>query len=210
MATTQDKREMLITTALRLFAAHGYRAVGIDRILAESNVAKMTLYKYFPSKEALILAVLEARDRAFIESLTAYVTAQEPGLARLAAVFEWHGQWFASEDFRGCLFIHASAEHDRDSPEVMALAARHKQQIVRLLHDWVRPVVPSSAAMMLAVQLSMLIDGAIVAAHTSQLQDAAPQAWQAAQVLVKNAALPEMVTLLGQDRNAGFSLEHGG
>lgn len=210
MATTQDKREMLITTALRLFAAHGYRAVGIDRILAESNVAKMTLYKYFPSKEALILAVLEARDRAFIESLTAYVTAQEPGLARLAAVFEWHGQWFASEDFRGCLFIHASAEHDRDSPEVMALATRHKQQIVRLLHDWVRPVVPSSAAMMLAVQLSMLIDGAIVAAHTSQLQDAAPQAWQAAQVLVKNAALPQMAALLGQDRNAGFSLEHGG
>lgn len=184
MATTQDKRETLITTALRLFAAHGYRAVGIDRILAESGVAKMTLYKYFPSKEALILAVLEARDRTFIESLTACVTEQEPGLARLAAVFEWHGQWFASEDFRGCLFIHATAEHDRDSPEVTALAARHKQQIVQLLHEWLLPVVPSSAALMLAVQLSMLVDGAIVAAHTLQLQDAAPQAWQAAQVLI--------------------------
>lgn len=187
MATTQDKREILITTALRLFAAHGYRAVGIDRILAESSIAKMTLYKYFPSKEALILAVLEARDRTFIESLTACVTAREPGLARLAAVFEWHGRWFASDDFRGCLFIHASAEHDRDSPEVTALAARHKQKIVQLLHDWLLPVVPSSAAMMLAVQLSMLIDGAIVAAHTLQLQDAAPRAWQAAQVLIDAA-----------------------
>lgn len=210
MAKNQDKRETLITTALRLFAAHGYRAVGIDRILAESNIAKMTLYKYFPSKEALILAALEARDRIFIESLTAYVTERAPGLARLAAVFEWHGQWFASDDFRGCLFIHASAEHDRDSPEVSALAARHKQQIVQLLHDWLLPVVPPSAAMKLAVQLSMLIDGAIVAAHTLQLQDAAPQARQAAQVLVKNAALPQMVALLGQDRNAGFTLEHGG
>lgn len=191
MTPSQDKRALLIHTALRLFSAHGYRAVGIDRILAEAGVAKMTLYKYFASKDALILAVLAARDQTFIEDLTAYVTAREEGLARLAAVFEWHQVWFASDDFRGCLFINATAEHDRNSPEVTALAARHKQQIMQLLEEWLQPVVSSSAAAILAVQLSMLMDGAIVAAHTLGMGEAAHMAWQAAQVLL-NAAHAEI------------------
>jgi AcrR family transcriptional regulator len=187
MNPSQDKRALLIHTALRLFSAHGYRAVGIDRILAESGVAKMTLYKYFASKEALILAVLEARNQTFMESLAAHAASREEGLARLAAVFEWHAAWFASDDFRGCLFINASAEHDASAPEVTALAARHKQRIMQLLNEWLQPVVPPGAAAVLAVQFSMLIDGAIVAAHTLGMRDAAQQAWQAAQVLL-NAA----------------------
>src|SRR5262245_61425521 len=57
-----SKREELIDTALRLFSRHGYRATGIDTILAEAGVAKMTLYHHFKSKDELIVAALKKRD----------------------------------------------------------------------------------------------------------------------------------------------------
>ena len=59
------KRDHLIDTALGLFSRYGYHAMGIDRILAESGVAKMTLYNHFKSKDELILAVLRRRDERF-------------------------------------------------------------------------------------------------------------------------------------------------
>ena len=55
-------RQRLLQTAERLFYAEGIRAVGIDRIIAEAEVAKTTLYSHFPSKDALILAVLQKRE----------------------------------------------------------------------------------------------------------------------------------------------------
>src|SRR5678810_1232020 len=59
---SSTKRDQLIDTALRLFAKNGYRATGIDTILAEAGVAKMTLYHHFKSKDELILAALQRRD----------------------------------------------------------------------------------------------------------------------------------------------------
>ena len=56
------KRDHLIDTALRLFGRDGYHAVGIDRVIAEAGVARMTLYNHFKSKDELILAVLHRRD----------------------------------------------------------------------------------------------------------------------------------------------------
>ena len=55
-------RERVLETAYRLFSRHGTRAVGVDRIIAESGVAKMTLYRNFASKDELILAFLERRE----------------------------------------------------------------------------------------------------------------------------------------------------
>ena len=63
MATS--RREKLIETADRLFSTQGYHATGIDQILAEAGVAKMTLYSQFGSKDELILAVLRTRDQWF-------------------------------------------------------------------------------------------------------------------------------------------------
>ena len=63
------RRDHLVGTALSLFSKHGYHATGIDRILAESGVAKMTLYKHFRSKDELILAALRRRLRAVVDAV---------------------------------------------------------------------------------------------------------------------------------------------
>ena len=60
-STTSPKRDHLVETAFRLFYRDGYRAVGIDTLLAEAGVAKMTLYNHFASKEDLYTAIIDQR-----------------------------------------------------------------------------------------------------------------------------------------------------
>ena len=102
-------RDRILETAYRLFSRHGIQAVGIDTIVAESHVAKMTLYRYFPSKEDLVLAFLDLRQQRWThEWLEAGIerraaTPQE----RLLSVFDLLDEWFRRSDFEGCPFISA-------------------------------------------------------------------------------------------------------
>src|ERR1700747_2871890 len=96
------KRDQLIETAWTLFYRDGYHATGIDRILAESQVAKMTLYHHFRSKEELILAVLEERSRQTLDSLHQFLNAKNRSPEkRLEAVFDWLIAWIRRKRFRG-------------------------------------------------------------------------------------------------------------
>jgi AcrR family transcriptional regulator len=54
--TPPSARDRILSVAGRLFYREGYRAVGIDRVIAEADVAKATFYKHFPSKDDLIVA----------------------------------------------------------------------------------------------------------------------------------------------------------
>jgi AcrR family transcriptional regulator len=58
-------RERLIEAGLQLFYGEGFHATGIDAVIAETGVAKKTLYKHFKSKEDLILAVMRRRDELY-------------------------------------------------------------------------------------------------------------------------------------------------
>lgn len=178
-----DKQKTLVETATALFAAGGYTAIGIDRIIAEAGVAKMTLYKYFPSKADLILAVLRERDRVFRESLAAHVEQHTALTDQIKAVFTWHGLWFQQAGFFGCMFINAAAEFHDHKDAVHQLAAQHKQLIIAYLEDLLRAAYPLSAKK-LAVQMAMLLDGAIIAAQVADNPNAASDAWEAAEQLL--------------------------
>ena len=110
----ESGRERVLETAYELFSRHGTRAVGVDRIIAESGVAKMTLYRNFASKDDLILAFLERREerwtRAWLQD-TVESRAATPA-QRLLAIFDVFGEWFAREDFEGCSFINVMLELD--------------------------------------------------------------------------------------------------
>ena len=114
-ASTQDTisgRERVLATAYDLFSRHGTRAVGVDRIIEESGVAKMTLYRNFASKDELILAFLERREEQWTRAwLQAEVEARAttPG-GRLLAIFDTFGEWFATAGFEGCSFINVMLE----------------------------------------------------------------------------------------------------
>tara|TARA_R110000796_G_scaffold112635_2_gene224253 strand:+ start:261 stop:824 length:564 start_codon:yes stop_codon:yes gene_type:complete len=183
------KRDHLIDTALRLFGRDGYHAVGIDRVIAEAGVARMTLYNHFKSKDELILAVLHRRDERFRNWFMRLVERAAPDpKGRMLATFDALDEWFASEDFTGCMFINAAAEYaDQDDP-IHRAAREHKN----LLVDYFRDLASKAGAAdpeTLASGLVLLSEGAIVMAHVAGRKDAARKAKAAAEVLIRDAGL---------------------
>ncbi len=162
---SSPKRDHLMATAWRLFYRDGFRAVGIDLILAEAGVAKMTLYNHFASKEELIVALLVKRDRELRASIVATVEAAgKSPMKRLLAVFDWLEEWFGSADFNGCVFIRALSEYPEAVHVIHRTAWNHKVAVKAMLAELCAAVgVTNSDGM--AETLSLLIDGAIVAAH---------------------------------------------
>ncbi|MDR2164940.1 MAG: TetR/AcrR family transcriptional regulator [Zoogloeaceae bacterium] len=185
----RDKRQVILDTALALFRSHGYRAIGVDRILFESGVAKMTLYKYFPSKDALIKSVLEALDKSFRDGLEAFVETFATPEERFGAVFVWHDRWFKSDSFNGCMFINAAAEFPEHGHLVRSTVARHKRHVQAFMASLLASRLEDGERDRLAAQLSLLLDGAIVSAQATGETDAARLAWRAAAILLKAAGI---------------------
>jgi len=131
MATEASGRERILETAYDLFSRHGTRAVGVDRIIAESGVAKMTLYRNFASKEALILAFLARREERWTRAwLQAEVEARATTPAgRLLAIFDTFSEWFARGDFEGCSFINVMLETTEPGHPVRTASVEHLANI---------------------------------------------------------------------------------
>ncbi len=184
---SSPKRDHLMATAWRLFYRDGFRAVGIDLILAEAGVAKMTLYNHFSSKEELIVALLEKRDRELRTSMAATVEAAGKSPAkRLLAVFDWLEAWFGSPDFNGCVFIRALSEYPEATHAIHRTAWNHKVAVKEMLAQLCTAAGASNPAG-LSETLSLLIDGAIVAAHGTRKTGSARSARATAAILLKLA-----------------------
>jgi AcrR family transcriptional regulator len=159
-----DARERIVRTAYELFRAHGFSAVGVDRIVAESNVAKTTLYHHFHSKDELLIAVLERHEEVWTGWLEREAEAADgaPG-ASLVALFAALDRWFGHEGYEGCLFINCLLEtRDRQSP-VRAAAIASLQHVYELLRR-LGTAAGARDAESLAHQLQVLMRGAIIAA----------------------------------------------
>lgn len=172
-----NKRQTIIDAATRLFSAHGYRAVGIDRVVAEADVAKMTLYKHFPSKNDLILSVLHDWDGKFRKRLLSFVDGFRVPKERLAAFFSWHDRWFREPDFNGCMFISAAAEYPDNQDPIHCASMGHKRAMRGHIGTLLRDLAGSNVDTCTVDQVAQILDGAIVAAHLLGDKDAAVAAW---------------------------------
>ena len=179
-----SRRDQLIDTALDLFNRNGYHATGIDRILAESGVAKMTLYNHFGSKDALIEAALTTRDarwRAWFRDAVA--RRAETPRGRLLAVFDALDEWFDRPDFHGCMFIRAAGEYTDPDDPIHAAAATHQRLVLAELRDLAAAAGARRPAR-LARELMLMVLGAIVATQVSGPVAAGQTAKKAAAVLI--------------------------
>lgn len=156
-------RERILVTAHELFYRDGLRATGIDRIIAESGVAKLTFYRHFPSKDELIRTFLDYRHERwmawFVDSLGRHGAAPGGGLKPL-----WNAmaEWFNEPAFRGCAFINAVAEMGDTLPGVVQIAQRHKQDMLQVIAD----LLPDSPGYEgTAAAAALAVDGAIVRAQ---------------------------------------------
>jgi AcrR family transcriptional regulator len=163
-------RQRILDTAYDLFSRHGVRAVGVDRIVAESGVAKMSLYRHFPSKDELVLSFLQEREERWTKDwLGAEVARRGTAPAeRMLAIFDVFGEWFQLADYEGCSFINVLLEFDDRGSAVRQASAGH----LRNIRSFVSGLAADAGARdpdALAHKWHILMKGSIVAAGEGDL-----------------------------------------
>lgn len=165
-ASDLPARERILLTAHDLFYSHGIRATGIDRVIAESGVAKVTFYRHFPSKNDLIRAYLEYRHQRWLEWFKASIERHGSDVKALVPVF---AEWFQNKEFRGCAFINTVGELATSLPEVGDIARRHKEDMTSVIAG----LLPASRDRdEQASALAVAVDGAIVRAQYDSSESA--------------------------------------
>ncbi len=173
-----------MVVAYDLFCRHGIRAVGVDTIIEQSGVAKMTLYRHFGSKDELVLAVLDRREELWTrEWLQAEVMrrASDPA-ERLLAIFDVFDGWFRRRSFEGCLFINALIEID-DRKHPIHRASRAQLVRIRTFIEGLARDAGVADPVGFARQWHILMKGSIVAAGEGDV-DAAIRAQEVGKLLL--------------------------
>lgn len=161
-----SKKDDIIKTALNLFNSYSYNSIGVDRIISEAGVAKMTFYKYFPSKAKLIEECLHRRNINLQESLGQAIAKCDHSdpLIHIQAIFLWYQNWFHEDDFNGCMFQKAVEEVSKIYPSTMQPATQYKewlQQRIGLALEQLDIKQP----VQLATFLTSILDGMTIQAQ---------------------------------------------
>ncbi|MEV4139650.1 helix-turn-helix domain-containing protein [Dactylosporangium sp. NPDC049742] len=182
-------RDRLLDTAERLFYAEGIRSVGVDRIVAESGVGRASMYRHFPGKDDLVVAVLVRRDEAWrawlrdaVDRLAGPVPADRDD--RPLAVFDALAERFARDDFRGCAFINTIVETADPGSVAHEVADAHKKAVTAYV-DGLLAAAGYQRHTALAGQFVLLMDGAIVTALRERTPAAAGLARSTAVALLR-------------------------
>jgi AcrR family transcriptional regulator len=167
-APVSEARERLLRTAAELFYREGIHAVGVDRILADANVTRATMYRHFTGKEGLVEAYLALEDATIRGYFSDAAVHAGPDTDMLELVIDGIAEDIARYHTRGCPFINAAAEYpDPDSP-IRRLIATHR--------GWFRGALEQAAAGRanpadIAASLVLLRDAALVGGYLDGIGD---------------------------------------
>ena len=170
------KRENIITTATSLFNQKSYTSVGVDRIIAESNVAKMTFYKYFSSKENLIEECLHERNLEIQSSIFEKINNINNPLIRIKNIFNWYIDWINTDDFNGCLFKKATFEVLQLYPSIKDQVNEYREWIYKLVFSTFLELEIKDAHTLTNIFLN-IIDGLIIDGTINKSQINSEQTW---------------------------------
>lgn len=182
-ASTETVRNRLLNAARALFCRQGIRATGVDEIIREAGVARMTLYHQFGSKNGLIAACLRAEGEEWRAWFFNRIARGQTPVDSLLEVFDALEEWFGSAAFHGCSLMNAVAEHRNQDAAILAETLAHKRPVISRLADLARHAGARDPEA-LAGQIDLLIDGAIVKAMISGKPAAAREARAMAATLV--------------------------
>lgn len=174
-----SKKEDIIQTALDLFNRYSYGSVGVDRIIEESGVAKMTFYKYFPSKEKLIETCLTRRSENIQSAIQAELAlcSPEDHLGKVKAIYNWYINWFKSEGFNGCMFQKATVEILKRYPTIMDPIEGYRLWLHDLSKDLFSKLHVNQPEILSSMFINIL-DGMTVYANISQDHQHIEESWK--------------------------------
>jgi AcrR family transcriptional regulator len=164
--------DRILVAAHDLFYRDGIRATGVDRVIAEAAVTKVTFYRHFPSKQHLVHAFLEYRHRLWMEWFRDALrrhrgTGRGIGLDALPLALK---EWFTNERYRGCAFINSMVEFGGGRPEIREMVRLHKREMTEVIADLLPPKRHRKER---AETIALAVDGAIVRAQMDDTPDAA-------------------------------------
>jgi len=156
-------RDRILQAAHDLFYRDGIRATGVDRIIAESGVAKLTFYRHYPSKDDLVRAFLDHRHARwmawFVDALGRHGAHNGRGLQALVGALQ---EWFTDPAFRGCAFINSVVEVGASVEGAQDIARRHKEEMDQVIAELL-PAGPGRQER--ARTVGLVVDGAVVRAQ---------------------------------------------
>ncbi len=158
----ETREHRILDTAARLFYARGVHEVGMDELVAETGLGKATVYRLYPTKDALIGAYL-SRLSGEILALVDADAAREPREA-LHAVVDAVGADLGRPEFRGCAFHNASTEFDDPGHPARAAARDHRAALHARFVALAGRMLPPERAALLGSRLAVLVDGAYTSA----------------------------------------------
>jgi len=174
-------RDRLLDAADRLFYWEGVRAVGIDRLLAEADAAKASLYQHFGSKDQLVASSLERRTVEARAKIEAYL-ADTPPSQRALKFFDWVVKWAESKDFRGCPLQHTVSELTDAAHPARAIVQGQRAWLTEHFLEWTMAAGvkdPKATARALVV----LFDGAVAGSEVDGPQRASDARWMVKKLL---------------------------
>ena len=185
MSSLKDK---ILDTATDLFQTRGINSTGVDTIVAVAGTTKMTLYKYFRSKEDLILEVLDKSQRDFEGWLDAKLNSSSKKPAdKIKQLFDFIEEWVTSPNFSGMGFIKASAEFPNEENPIHQLSSKQSREFKQYIQKLATEAEIKDAEG-LALQLSLIFEGAVQAEQMKRGSGAMKYAKKAAKILIDGAA----------------------
>lgn len=154
---TDRVRARILAIASALFYRNGVRAVGMEQIVAESGIAKTTIYRHFATKDALIEAFLLKEDDEFWAQWDA-VVGDASGLEALDRLSLWIGNRVRRDGYRGCPQLNLAAEFADENHPARIVARAHKAEMFRRLSS-ICAETGESGADERAMRIALFFDG---------------------------------------------------
>ena len=184
MTVLKDK---LLAVATDLFQTRGINSTGVDTIVSVAGTTKMTLYKYFGSKEDLVLEVLKkghADFQAWIDEKLN--TSSKKPADKIQQLFDCIEEWVSSPAFIGVGFIKASAEFPNEQNPIHQLSSQQSREFRQFIGQLAKEANIKDADG-LALQLSLLFEGSMQAEQMKRGSGAIKYAKKAAKILIDGA-----------------------
>lgn len=179
-------KDKVFQTASHLFFKHGYRAIGVDTLAAESGIGKMTLYRHYPSKDDLIVAYLRDSDEVFWNNFEQITKDASAPREKLLAFFQALQDYVRNPACYGCPFLNVATEYPETDYPGHQVALEHKQSVHARFHQLAKEAGAKKPDV-LADQLFLLMDGAYMASRMFGTKNPAAHLANAAQTLIDSA-----------------------
>lgn len=182
----EENRRNVLAVATRLFYQRGIRAVGMDTVVKECGVGNATIYRQFPTKDALATAFVQGRADAWFERMEQAAGEVSSPAGKLMAVFDVLAGDTAGATYRGCPMLNTNTEFPEGGHPAHLVAVDHKQQV----RDWFRSLAVDAAANdpdRLADELLIVLNGAYATAAVLDGATYGQRAHDLARMLIDNA-----------------------